>query len=518
MTDPAAFFSYVRMNDVHDDGKLSDFRKRLSTEVQVQTGVEFPIFQDRNDIAWGQNWKDRIESALDTVTLLIPVLTPSFFASPACRDEVDRFLDRERQLGRSDLILPVYYVGTPLLDDPAARASDPLAEALSARQFADWRELRFEPLTSPLTARALAALATRMRDTFWQPPGVTARGKPRNGSVASGQQTASAPPAPTTGKTEPPTHIVDPFHRGDFPTIGAAVQAAKPGDRIMVRPGLYQESLVVTKPLEIIGDGPLADIEVHARGANVLRFAANIGRVTNLTLRQLGGSSTWYCVDITQGRLELAGCDISSRSSACVAIRDGAAPWVHHNHIHGGASGGVFVYDGGFGRLEDNDITGNTLSGVEITSGGDPTLRTNRIRGNQAGVYVRNNGAGTIEENDITGNALSGVEITGGANPVLRGNRIHQNKQNGILVRDAGTGTIEDNDIVDNTMCGVAIKVGGRPTIRGNRINRNAHEAVWVLQGGGGTVEDNDLTGNKKGAWDVEADADADFTRARNAE
>ena len=51
---PAAFMSYVRFNDQHDDGQLTQFRERLAAEVRVQTGEEFAIFQDRNDIAWGQ--------------------------------------------------------------------------------------------------------------------------------------------------------------------------------------------------------------------------------------------------------------------------------------------------------------------------------------------------------------------------------------------------------------------------------------------------------------------------------
>ena len=74
------------------------------------------------------------------------------------------------QLGRSDLILPVYYISAREMDDPAARDADELAQALAARQYADWRELRFEPFTSPLVRKAIAQLAARMRDTFWHPP------------------------------------------------------------------------------------------------------------------------------------------------------------------------------------------------------------------------------------------------------------------------------------------------------------------------------------------------------------
>src|SRR5580698_107407 len=95
---PAAFLSYVRLDDEHEDGRLSEFRKRLSSEVRMQTGEEFPIFQDRNDISWGQNWQTRIDDSIDHSTFLICILTPGFFKSVACRREVERFIQREKQL------------------------------------------------------------------------------------------------------------------------------------------------------------------------------------------------------------------------------------------------------------------------------------------------------------------------------------------------------------------------------------------------------------------------------------
>ncbi|PXF61383.1 MAG: hypothetical protein C4B59_03855 [Candidatus Methanogaster sp.] len=100
------------MSYVHSDddrlGRLTQFRKDLSAEVQRQIGEEFSIFQDREDIRWGQNWKKRIEESIDEVTFLIPIITPSFFRSPYCRDELQRFLEREKELGRNDLVLPIY--------------------------------------------------------------------------------------------------------------------------------------------------------------------------------------------------------------------------------------------------------------------------------------------------------------------------------------------------------------------------------------------------------------------------
>ena len=409
----AAFMSYVRFNDEHDDGQLSAFRERLSTEVRAQTGEEFPIFQDRNDIAWGQSWQQRIDETLDAVTLLLVIITPGLFRSPACRSEVQRFLERERKLGRQDLILPVYYITAREMDDPGLREGDELARVLAARQHADWRELRFEPFTSPLVRKAIARLAERMRDTFWQP---TAVAPGRQGPGDSSDSPSAVEPTGArervVAKTQPPTHVVDAYQRGDFAMVGAAIKAAKPGDRILVRPGLYEESLVVAKPLEILGDGPVSEIEIRARGADAVLFKASIGRISNLTLRQAGGEGTWYGVDMTQGRLDLEGCDISSQSGACVGIHGGADPRLRRNRIHDGKTSGVLVYDSGLGTLEDNDITGNSLSGVEIKTGGNPTLRRNRInRNGYQAVYVHDGGKGLLEDNDLTGNTHGAWDI-----------------------------------------------------------------------------------------------------------
>jgi parallel beta-helix repeat protein len=564
---PAAFMSYVHADDKY--GHLTTLCERLSDEVCVQTGQEFPIFQDRKDIQWGESWQTRIEESLDAVTFLIPIITPGFFNSQACRQELQRFLEREKRLGRNDLILPIYYVDCPLLNDDALRATDDLAEAIAARQWADWRDLRFEPFTSPQVGRMLARLAVQIRDAL-------PRVKEPQKTSASPSLTQAAERMPQiagelseitrrpSAKTEPPIHVVDPMHRGDYLTIGEAIAAANPGDRIIVRPGLYQEGLVMDKPLEIIGDGELGEVVVQAVGRHALLFQTTMGRVANLTLRQIGGGDR-FGVDIVQGRLELEDCDITSQALACVAIHGGADPRLRRNRIHDGKAAGVFVYENGQGTLEDNDIFGNTLAGVAIKTGGNPTLRRNRIHdgksaglvayengqgmfedndifgnalagveisiggnptlrrnrihdGKTGGVIVHLNGQGMLEDNDIFGNTLRGVEIVTGGDPTLRRNRIHDGKEGGVLVYDYGLGELEDNDIFGNTLAGVEISTGGNPTLCRNRINRNHRSAIYVHDGGAGTVEDNDLRDNKGGAWDISSGSKPKVKRARNLE
>jgi hypothetical protein len=165
MPQPQAFMSYAHIDDRHQ--RLSQFRKELSGEVQVYLGREFAIFQDWNDIGWGQNWNARIQQSLEQEAIfLIAILSPSFFNSARCQAELRAFLDKETNLGRDDLVLPVYYVDYPLLHDEKALADNDLARIIATRQFADWRGLRSRYFSSPVVKNALAALAIKIRNAL----------------------------------------------------------------------------------------------------------------------------------------------------------------------------------------------------------------------------------------------------------------------------------------------------------------------------------------------------------------
>ena len=70
MLEPIAFLSYTTFDNAHDEDAIAWFCERLSGEVRMQTGKSFPIFRDRKDIRWGQNWKERIEQGIDAATFL----------------------------------------------------------------------------------------------------------------------------------------------------------------------------------------------------------------------------------------------------------------------------------------------------------------------------------------------------------------------------------------------------------------------------------------------------------------
>ena len=161
-TDPVAFLSYAHRDDSYHGGAITKLREELSGAIAVALGDDFSIFQDRDDIAWGQHWPSRLEQGLEGSRFLIAILSPSFFKSEACRKELTEFLEIEREADRNDLILPIYFRTTPFLENRLKRDADPLANAISQRQFRDWRELRHLPFEDFKVRRALDSLADEL--------------------------------------------------------------------------------------------------------------------------------------------------------------------------------------------------------------------------------------------------------------------------------------------------------------------------------------------------------------------
>lgn len=161
-----AFMSYTRRDNEYSGGLLTEFRDHLQREVQAQTGRDFAVFQDIEGIKWGQPFRKRIKHALEKAIFLIPIITPTFFQSEFCRQEMRLFLKREQQLGRNDLILPVYFIDCPRMEDPSLQASDDIAQIIAERQYIDWRDLRFQTFDSPETRKALAHMASHIRDAM----------------------------------------------------------------------------------------------------------------------------------------------------------------------------------------------------------------------------------------------------------------------------------------------------------------------------------------------------------------
>jgi len=494
-----AFLSYVQFDDQHEDGNITKLREALSREVRVQTGEDFPIFQDKKDIQWGQQWEERITQSIDSTTFLIPILTPLYFNRPACRQELSLFLEREKQLGRHDLILPIYYVDCDCLQQAELKEKDPLAKEIASRQYDDWRQLRFESLESNLVRKKISELASQIKAAKQRVPAAspitvqvhahTKENELNRNTNTEIQKGLADSSAKSKGKSSYTVHTVDPLHRGDFTKIGDAVAAANPGDVIHIMPGLYVESIRLDKPLELIGKGPREEIVIQSNDQSALKFDSSFGLVSNVTLRQKAGDKV-FCVAIQQGRLRLEDCDISSQVISAIGVYNEADPRIRNNRIHSSKESGVYFYDSSTGSLEDNHITGNTIHGVAVSGKANPTIRRNVIQGNDAGISVYNGAGGRIENNDVNANRI-GIIVWKKGQPIVSENKIFHNLQSGVFVYDDGAGIFEKNNIAHSGYSGIEIKRTSKPIFRENDLHHNKESGMFIHSDSAGTFNGN---------------------------
>ena len=202
--------------------------------------------------------------------------------------------------------------------------------------------------------------------------------------------------------------IVSQSGQGHFAAIGEAVRNARPGSSILVRPGVYEEYIILDKPLKIIGDGTKEDIIVRCAVSNCILMLADSAYVSNLTLQGTSGTTGngKFAVNITSGQLQLEDCEITSDALSGVAIHGPTtAPILRRCKISCGNDSGVFVFNNGRGLIEECEISDNQRHGVMITQGGNPVINRCTITRNRAnGIYASTDGMGRVEDCDLTGN------------------------------------------------------------------------------------------------------------------
>jgi hypothetical protein len=153
------FWSYVRADDEAEGGRIRRLAGLIQTEYAMLTGDDIEIFVDRDDLVWGDEWKRRIDIALEGTTFFIPVITPRYFRSPECRRELLTFDMHARSRGVPELLLPLLYVEVPRLEPESGDE----AVALVARiQYERWTKLRLEAEDSAEYRQGVNKLARRL--------------------------------------------------------------------------------------------------------------------------------------------------------------------------------------------------------------------------------------------------------------------------------------------------------------------------------------------------------------------
>jgi parallel beta-helix repeat protein len=267
------------------------------------------------------------------------------------------------------------------------------------------------------------------------------------------------------------TYIVSPATGGDFERLTDAIVHAEPGSRLIVRPGMYEGSIELEKPLQIVGDGPVGEIIISATDAATISVLAPGVVMRGLTIRWHGSGEGRPALNLYREDTAIDDCIITSTGPDAVRIMGALAnPMLRGCVIRDCPGVGVRVQLRGRGLIEDCDIAHNGSAGVAIVAEANPVLRNNQIRdGLGIGVVIARAARGTLDNNEITGNAGAGLEIVLESEPGIRNCRISQNGDVAVRVDEGSAGSIADCDLIDNAGGPWDIASGSKIRRRDNR-------------------------------------------------
>jgi hypothetical protein len=153
------FWSYAHEDNELDGGAILELARLIGEEYNLLSGESLELFIDRTDIAWGEEWRARVDATLSQTTFFIPIITPRYFARQECRRELLEFAAEARSLGVEELLLPILYVAVEELseDNP-----DEAIVLVARAQYVNWRDIRLLEPSSREYRKAVNGLAQRL--------------------------------------------------------------------------------------------------------------------------------------------------------------------------------------------------------------------------------------------------------------------------------------------------------------------------------------------------------------------
>ena len=316
--------------------------------------------------------------------------------------------------------------------------------------------------------------------------------------------------------------------QADFNSIQLAVNAAQPGDKILVCPGLYVENPPPAPAAVLITK---SDLRIEAQGAP--------GEVV---LQGTPAQEHGFQVLNTTGVL-LQGFTVQDFGThANIEIQGGRGNTLRKNITKGGVEGGIHVFNSSANVVEQNTsfnnrngifVGGNTPNPAEPAS--DNIIRHNETYGNRAnGIAIIFSGPrnvvfgnrsydnalsgvlnaalsheNVIENNHVFANDQAGIQIANSTAVTARNNRSESNTSGIRLANGAANNLVEKNEIFKNTENGVLLQINvDANTVQLNLVRSNGRDGIRIFDAAsnGNRIERNVMREN------VEHDAHDDGT------
>ena len=301
----------------------------------------------------------------------------------------------------------------------------------------------------------------------------------------------------------------------DYPTIQAAIDAAKRGDIIQVSAGIYYENVVINEEIELMGANKVTTI-IDGRGSgnvvyvetsgititgftirngnNGIRVAGLIGsiNVTGNIIRNNRYGVSFIGDDITRTTDNIVvGNTFQNNSNVSVSIRCGASNIISLNDISGSAYGmKLSITD--TTTISDNLLTSTSYS-IYLSYGTGNNVLNNVGIDNSFGIYAVYSDNILIQDNRVSGSTY-GIELYGSSSSTILHNNVSDNPSYSIYLAYSNTTSVTNNTISRNDW-GLTLYGSSSNTIEGNTISYNAF-GITISYSEGNTIYHNNFINN----------------------
>ncbi|WP_409463789.1 right-handed parallel beta-helix repeat-containing protein [Amycolatopsis sp. GA6-003] len=250
---------------------------------------------------------------------------------------------------------------------------------------------------------------------------------------------------------------------GAFGTIGAALAQAQPGATISVRPGRYEENLVVDRMVSLVAEPGTAEI-VAATGS-VLVANAEAVQLSGFVLTGL--DDQLVTVDVVRGEAALDGCRVSGTSWATLLARLEGSLALRGCTVTSTGGAGVVLASPAQSSLEDTEIVDAASSGVVAAETGSVLLRRCTVRGAAGnGVCVNGEAVAIVDQCEIVGARKPAMVVEQQGRATITGLTVRDSANVDLYVTSKGRVSVASSEFRAAPMQAAHIAAAAEPVLR----------------------------------------------------
>ena len=259
-------------------------------------------------------------------------------------------------------------------------------------------------------------------------------------------------------------------------SIQDAIEAAAPGDTILVSSGTYRENINVTKRINLMGmdTGGGKPIIEPEKGRAITLSEDGIKLEGLVALNSKGNSKDWM------ENFEGAGIAVASNDNII------ASNSAKNNEI------GIYIR-GSNNTIRDNIAINNSQFGILLAAASGNMIASNEINNSFSGIALNGSSGNTMIGNTAIDHILSGIYLVESDGNTIREN-IASASWHGIYLSFSNNTLIERNNASYNNY-GITISDSGGNIINGNDASYSS-EGIGLINSSDNTIEDNNIRYN----------------------